>query len=170
MWNKLFASLPRISYLLIFFPVSLGLHLAGVNGTWLFITSALAILGTVTIIGKATEEYAIYAGPVWGGLMNATFGNVTELIIALLALKAGMYEIVRASITGSILGNLLLVLGAAMFYGGLKHQTQSFSRTSASANTGMLWLALTALVVPSIVTLAYRADPSLNLEAARVLS
>lgn len=157
-----FKSLPKLSVLLLLFPVVLWLHLAESGGPWpLFITCCLAILGTVTLIGKSTEEIALYTGPVIGGLMNATFGNVTELIIAFFALKAGLHEIVRSSITGSILGNLLLVLGAAMFYGGLKHSTQKFSQTGASINVGMLVLTLITLVVPSFIPLAHFADPTL---------
>ncbi|WP_171189348.1 calcium/proton exchanger [Alienimonas chondri] len=139
-------------------------HEAPSTATWLFIAAAMAILGTVTLIGKATEEVALYAGPLWGGLLNATFGNVTELIIALFALNAGLYEVVRASITGSILGNLLLVLGAAMVYGGTKYPTQRFNRTGAHANMGMLWVTLLILTVPALVHLAAvipDLDPSL---------
>jgi len=159
---RIIKSFPKLAILLVFFPVAIFMHITGMEGLSLFIVSALGILGTVTLIGKATEEIAIYTGPVWGGLLNATFGNVTELIIALIALKEGMHEIVRASITGSILGNLLLVLGASMFYGGLKYQTQKISRMGANVNVGMLWLVVIALIVPSLVTFAYNADPTLD--------
>lgn len=155
-------SLPRISLLVLLFPVLIFMHLAHFQGVAVFTVSSLAILGLVTLIGKATEEIAVYTGPMWGGLLNATFGNVTELIIALMALKEGLHEIVRSSITGSILGNLLLVLGAAMLYGGLKHPTQKFSRTGANVNLGMLWVTVIALMVPSFIVFAYKADPMLN--------
>jgi Ca2+:H+ antiporter len=160
---------PRLALLLVFVPVALVLQVLGVGGLWLFLASGLGILGTVTLIGKGTEEVAAHAGPVWGGLLNATFGNVTELIIALFALKAGLHEVVRASITGSILGNLLLVLGAAMFYGGLHHPVQRFSRTSAQVNVGMLYVALAALFVPSFAHMAWSADPGLDAASARRL-
>lgn len=138
----------------------------------LFVACCATILGTVTIIGKSTEEFALYTGPVWGGLLNATFGNVTELIIALFALKAGLFDIVRSSITGSILGNLLLILGAAMLYGGLKHQTQTFTRTGASVNIGMLILTIVTLVVPSFIPIINRLglDAQLNDEVAKTLT
>ncbi|GIW80640.1 MAG: calcium/proton exchanger [Gemmatales bacterium] len=159
--NQFLSTLPKMSVLLLFLPVAAFLQAAGNEGLPLFVVAGLGILGTVTLIGKATEEIAIYAGPLWGGLLNATFGNVTELIIALFALAKGpaMFPIVLGSIVGSILGNLLLVLGAAMVYGGIKYQVQKFSRTGAQVNIGMLWVVLSALVVPSLVHLAYHINP-----------
>jgi Ca2+:H+ antiporter len=151
-------TVPKLALLLALLPVAVALELNHVGGLPLFAVAGLAILGTVSLIGKGTEEAAIYVGPVWGGLLNATFGNVTELIIALFALRAGLFEVVRASITGSILGNLLLVLGGAMLYGGVKYQTQTFSRTGAQINVGMLWVTLFALVVPSLVHAALGAE------------
>lgn len=162
-------TVPRLAYLSLLAPVVFGMHLAGISGVWMFPACAIAILGTVVLIGKATEDYAVYAGPVWGGLLNATFGNVTELIIALFALNAGLHDLVRSSITGSMLGNLLLVLGGAMTYGGLHHPTQKFSRAGASANVGMMVLALVALLVPSFVELGWRFDPALDETNAHVL-
>ncbi|QDT35837.1 calcium/proton exchanger [Stratiformator vulcanicus] len=155
------ATIPKLSYLLIFLPVVIVLKIAHADPIAIFICSGIAILGTVTLIGKATEEIAVYAGPLWGGLLNATFGNITELIIAMFGLVAGptMYPVVLASITGSILGNLLLVLGAAMLYGGTKYQTQSFSRTGAHVNVGMLWVTLIMLSVPTVITLLPQVDP-----------
>lgn len=156
------AHLPKLSWLVLLFPVVLGMHLAHMKGVPVFIASAVGILGTVCIIGKATEQLSIYFGPVWGGLINATFANVTELIIAVTALQdPALHGVVRSSITGSILGNLLLVLGAAMFYGGLKYPTQTFSRTGASVNLGMLWVVVIALLVPTFVHLAHNTDPKL---------
>lgn len=163
-------SLPRLTYLFALAPVAFVLHAVGVGDVVVFAVCAGAILGAVTLIGKATEEYALYAGPVWGGLLNATFGNVTELIIALFALRAGLHELVRASIVGSILGNLLLVLGGAMAYGGIFHKTQKFSRAGASANVGMLVLALVTLMVPSFVNVGWRTDPSLDASRAEALT
>jgi len=162
-------TVPKLAYLSLIAPVVFGLHLAGIGGVWMFGLCATAILGTVVLIGKATEDYAVYAGPVWGGLLNATFGNVTELIIALFALNAGLHDLVRSSITGSILGNLLLVLGGAMAYGGAFHPTQKFSKAGASANVGMMVLALVALLVPSFVQLGWRFDPALDEAHADVL-
>ena len=155
-------TLPKLSLLLVFLPVAIGLQVSGTHGLPMFIVAALGILGTVTLIGKSTEEIAVYAGPLWGGLLNATFGNVTELIIALFALQKGLHAVVLSSITGSILGNLLLVLGAAMVYGGTKYSTQKFSRTGAQVNVGMLWIALLIIVVPTVMEIAAQLDPKLS--------
>ncbi len=155
-------SIPKLSWLIaIFTPITVYMHFNHISGVPLFVVSALAILGCVTLIGKGVEEVSIYVGPLWGGLINATFANITELIIALAALKQGLYDIVRSSITGSILGNLLLVLGAAMVYGGTKYPQQTFTRHGASVNVGMLLVTLIILAVPSMAHYAYTADPSL---------
>lgn len=163
MW-KFLSSLPKISILaLAVVPALIMQSMKVGQGAGLFVLSALGILGAVTLIGKATEEVALYSGPLWGGLLNATFGNVTELIIAITALqKVELHDVVRSSITGSILGNLLLVLGAAMVYGGLKYPVQKFTRTGASVNIGMLWVATICLLVPTFVHLVYAWDPKLN--------
>jgi len=115
-----------------------------------FILSALAIIPLAKFIGEATEELTVYTGPALGGFLNATFGNATELIIGIFALQAGLIEVVKASITGSILGNLLLVLGSAIFFGGMKRQKQTFNATAAKASGSTLLLAVTALVIPAI--------------------
>ena len=161
-------TLPKLALLLaVGLPAVIFLQVTDGPPAWLFAAAAVAILGTVTLIGKATEEVALYAGPLWGGLLNATFGNVTEMIIAVLALAKGpeLYDVVRASITGSILGNLLLVLGAAMVWGGTKFPTQKFSRTGAHANVGMLWVTILILSVPALVQIVGAVpelDPSLG--------
>jgi len=148
-WRTL--SFPK--YLLPLAPLVLALHWRHVGGPGLhFALAGGAILGLVVVIGSATEEVAMRLGAVWGGLLNATFGNVTELIIALIALRHGSYEVLRASLTGSILGNVLLLLGLAMIAGGLKNSSQRFSRTGAAASVQMLALALFALVIPSVTT------------------
>ncbi|MFH5802837.1 calcium:proton antiporter [Alienimonas sp. DA493] len=168
-------TLPKLAVLLaVGLPLVIVLQATHGSATWLFIAAALAILGTVTLIGKATEEVALYAGPLWGGLLNATFGNITELIIAVFALSEGpkLYPVVRASVTGSILGNLLLVLGAAMVYGGTKYTTQRFSRTGAHANVGMLWVTVLILSVPALVHLVAELpglDPTLVPAAAEAV-
>ena len=158
---KFIRTLPKMSLLLIFLPVAIVLQIMHIEGLPLFLVSGLGILGTVTLIGKGTEEIAVYTGPLWGGLLNATFGNVTELIIAMVALTKGpsMYPIVLGSIAGSILGNLLLVLGGAMLYGGMKFQVQRISKTGANVNIGMLWVVLITLVVPSLVQTGYHMNP-----------
>lgn len=115
-----------------------------------FVASAIAVLRLASWMGHATEEVSVHAGPRIGGFLNGTFGNAAELIIVIMALRAGLFDVVKASITGSILGNALLVFGAASFAGGLKHQTQSFNRNLAQFNSSLLFIALAALVVPAI--------------------
>ncbi len=122
----------------------------GTSPLVLFILSAMAIIPLAKYIGEATEELTIYTGPGIGGLLNATFGNATELIIGIFALQAGLIEVVKASITGSILGNLLLVLGMAIFFGGRKRENQKFNSTVAKASGSTLLLAVVALVIPAV--------------------
>ena len=134
-------------------PLALALDLAGAPATVVFATSALGIVPTAALMGRATEELAARSGPGIGGLLNVTFGNAPELIIALFALGKGLQEVVKASIVGSIVGNILLVLGAAMLAGGIGREKQRFSRTGASIQTSMLMLAAAALVMPAIFEL-----------------
>ncbi len=115
-----------------------------------FVCSAIAIIPLAGIMGKATEQLASRLGAGIGGLLNATFGNAAELIIALVALHKGLYDVVKASITGSIIGNILLVLGLAMVMGGAKRERQTFDRTAAAASSTLLLLAAIALVVPTL--------------------
>ena len=143
--------------LLIFLPVALLAHLAGINGIAIFATSALAIIPLAKLLGEATEVLADKSGPRIGGLLNATFGNAAELIITLSAIRAGQIQLVLASLTGSILGNLLLVLGFAMLFGGLKNGRQMFDRRDVDIDATMTILALIAMTVPSLFSL-YIAD------------
>lgn len=129
---------------------------AAVLASWLhwsagivFLTSALGIVPLAKHMGNATEAIALRVGPAVGGLLNATFGNATELIIALFALRAGLYGVVQASLTGSIIGNILFVLGASMFLGGIRFPTQRFNRTVAGTNASLLVLAVVGLLVPA---------------------
>ncbi len=131
----------------------MALDLAGAAAGLVFAASALGIVPTAALMGRATEELAARSGPGIGGLLNVTFGNAPELIIALFALREGLQEVVKASIVGSIIGNILLVLGAAMLFGGLRRDKQAFSRTTASIQTTMLLLAGAALVMPAIFEL-----------------
>jgi Ca2+:H+ antiporter len=141
-------------YLLVpLIPAAVALELAGAEATIVFAASALGIIPTAALMGRATEELAARSGPGIGGLLNVTFGNAPELIIALFALGQGLQEVVKASIVGSILGNILLVLGAAMLAGGIGRDKQTFSRTSASIQTSMLMLAAAALLMPAIFEL-----------------
>ncbi len=140
-----------LNWLLLLIPVSLALELLELPGLWIFLVSALAIIPLARLIGEATEELAHWVGPGAGGILNATLGNATELIIGLLALRAGLQEVVKASITGSIIGNILLVLGLAMLMGGWGRDRQTFSRTHAGASSAMLFLAVVALVMPAVL-------------------
>src|SRR4249920_3888287 len=134
-------------------PVAVALDLAGASAGLIFVAAALGIIPTAALMGRATEELAARSGPGIGGLLNVTFGNAPELIIALFALGQGLHEVVKASIVGSILGNILLVMGAAMLAGGLGRKKQTFSRTGASVQTSMLMLAAAALIMPAIFEL-----------------
>src|SRR5256885_937374 len=141
-------------YLLVpFIPIAVVLDLADGGPSLIFFASALGVIPTAALMGRATEELAARSGPGIGGLLNVTFGNAPELIIALFALGAGLHEVVKASLIGSILGNILLVLGAAMFYGGLRFDRQRFDRTAATVQSGMLLLAAVALAMPAIYEL-----------------
>lgn len=121
----------------------------GANPMLVFVLSALGLIPLADLIGEATEELVHYTGPSVGGLLNATLGNAAELIITIFAIREGLLELVRASITGSIIGNLLLVLGAAVLLGGIKNGIQTFDRRQASINATMLILAVIALAIPS---------------------
>ena len=146
--------------LLVFAPVALVLELfAPERHTTIFITAALSIVPLAGFIGEATEELAHRFGPGIGGFLNATFGNAAELIIGTLALRHGLFDLVKASITGSIIGNVLLVFGAAAFWGGLGVETQRFNRVAASAGTTMLLLSAIGLVVPAVFHQLVRRTP-----------
>src|SRR4051812_5210953 len=141
-------------YLLVpFIPIAVALDVAHASATLIFFASAAGVIPTAALMGRATEELAARSGPGIGGLLNVTFGNAPELIIALFALGAGLHEVVKASLIGSILGNILLVLGAAMFVGGLRFERQRFDRTAATVQSGMLLLAAVALAAPAMYEL-----------------
>ncbi|MBW4521113.1 MAG: calcium/proton exchanger [Scytolyngbya sp. HA4215-MV1] len=137
--------------LLIFIPISLAAEYLHWGSPIVFITSALAILPLAVWLSTATEEIAVVSGPSIGGLLNALFGNATELIIALVALKAGLVDIVKASITGTIISNLLLVMGLSMLLGGLRYKEQSFQPVVARVNGSTMTLAVIAVVLPAMV-------------------
>lgn len=135
--------------LLLFIPVSLAAHFLEWGELVVFITAGLAILPLAAWMGTATEEIAVVVGPSLGGLLNATFGNATELIIALVALNAGFVNVVKASITGSIISNLLLVMGLSMLLGGLRHKEQTFQPIVARVNASAMNLAVIAMLLPT---------------------
>jgi Ca2+:H+ antiporter len=136
-----------------FIALAVVLELAHASAGLIFAVAALGIVPTAALMGLATEELAARSGPGIGGLLNVTFGNAPELIIALFALGAGLHEVVKASIVGSIIGNILLVLGAAMVVGGLGRERQRFDATAANVQSLMLFLAAAALVGPAIFEL-----------------
>ncbi len=144
-----------VNALLVLAPVAIIGRFIGMSPTLLFILSALAVVPTAGILGHATEEIAARTGPRIGGLLNATLGNAAELIITLFAIRAGLMELVKASITGSIIGNLLLVMGLSVLVGGLKNGVQRFDRTHAGVNATQLLLAVFALVIPSLFFFAH---------------
>ena len=144
-----------VYFLGVFIPTAIALELAHADPLLIFGAAALGVIPTAAVMGEATEHLAAKTGPGIGGLLNVTFGNAPELIIAFFALREGLQEVVKASIVGSIIGNILLVLGAAMFVGGLKRDKQTFNRTAASAQSGMLLLALTALILPAVFQLVH---------------
>jgi Ca2+:H+ antiporter len=137
--------------LLIFIPISIAAHFLEWGETIVFITAGLAIVPLAAFMGMATEEIAVVLGPNLGGLLNATFGNATELILAFIALKNGLIDVVKATITGSIVGNLLLVMGFAMLLGGLRYKEQSFQPIAARLNASSMNLAVIAILLPTAV-------------------
>jgi len=130
------------------------LVIADLPPTFVFGLAALSILGLAWLIGQATERIGAITGPQVGGILNATFGNIAELIIAFFALQAGLIDVVKASLTGSIIGNLLLVLGLSVLVGGLKNGRQTFSREIAGSNAALLVLAAIGLFVPAVLALS----------------
>lgn len=136
--------------LLILVPVALVSHYVHGPPLLTFITAAIGIIPLSALMGRGTEELAARAGHRIGGLLNGTLGNAAELIITFFAIRAGLLELVKASITGSILGNLLLILGASLLVGGLRHGVQRFNRRQAGLDATMLILAVIALVIPSL--------------------
>jgi Ca2+:H+ antiporter len=141
---------PNLYWLLILVPVSLVADFVLHNELLTFLTAAGGILPLAGLIGKATEELAIHAGPRLGGLLNATFGNVAELIIAIFLILDDEVEVVKATLTGSILGNLLLVLGISFLAGGLRHREQGFNAQAAGVHANSLILAVIGLLMPAL--------------------
>jgi Ca2+:H+ antiporter len=139
-----------LKWLLVFVPITIGLELLRPEAhTYIFITACLSIVPLAGILGNATEQIAHRLGEGIGGLLNATFGNAAELIIAIAALQKGLYDVVKASLTGSIIGNILLVFGLSAFAGGLRYRSQKFNTTAAGAQAVLLTLAAVGLIVPA---------------------
>ena len=149
---------PKLEWLLVLVPVAIALELFHGPATAIFVLSGLAIIPLAGIIGHATEDLAARAGPQVGGLLNATFGNVTEMIIAFFLILQGQIAVVKASITGSIIGNVLVVLGLSFLVGGWRREEQVFSRASAGLHSASLVIAVVALLMPALFYLS--ADPT----------
>ena len=144
----------RLNLLIALAPACWALTALAPNSSWIFVTAALSLVPLAGLIGFGTEQLALRSGPAWGGFLNATFGNAAELIIGIVALNNRHVALVKASITGSIVGNLLLVLGLSFFVGGLGRRSQRFHRTAATNTASMLFLAVVALVMPAVFDLA----------------
>lgn len=158
-----------MNWLLIFVPVVLALeHFAPEKSLWIFVTAALAIIPLAGWLGRATEQVAERAGEGIGGLLNATFGNAAELIIGLAALRAGYYDVVKASIAGSIIGNILLVLGVSMLCGGIGRAQQTYGAAAARSQATMLTLAVVALILPAAYRLSATATQAPDLATISV--
>jgi Ca2+:H+ antiporter len=144
-------------WLLIFVPISLFCGIFTDSTTLTFVTSVIAIIPLAAIIGFATREIAIQTNPTWGGLINATFGNIIELIIAVLALSKGLVTVVQASLIGSIIGNILLLIGLSIFVGGIRFKEQKFNTISAGISSTMLIIAVAGLAIPTIYSVTTHA-------------
>jgi Ca2+:H+ antiporter len=155
-----------LNWLLLAFPFTLlGEYALGWDPVVIFALAAATLIPLASLIGEATEALAHYTGPRIGGLLNATLGNAAELIITIVAIRAGLLELVKASITGSILGNLLLVMGFAMVYGGVRNGTQKFSSSQAGRNAILLVLATLAMLIPSLFSESIGPETSVKVEA-----
>lgn len=141
-----------LKYLLIFIPISLIAKFINASGSLMFILACLCIVPLAGLIGKATEEISFYSGPKIGGFLNGTFGNATELIISFFALKQGLFDVVKSSIAGAVIGNMLLVVGASILAGGLKYKTQKFNVKVVEVSSTMLLFAVLGLCIPAIFT------------------
>jgi Ca2+:H+ antiporter len=136
--------------LFLFVPISIGLGVSGASPPLVFFAACLAVIPLAGLMGRGTEQLTRHLGPGLGGLISSSFGNAAELILAFIALREGHVDVVKASLTGSIIGNMLLVLGLAMLLGGWKHKELRFSRAAAESNSSMMFLAVVALVIPAI--------------------
>ena len=148
-----------LKYMLIFIPISFIAKFMNASGRVMFILSCLSIIPLAGLMGEGTEEISFYSGPKIGGFLNGTFGNATELIISFFALKQGLFDIVKSSIAGAVIGNVLLVVGASMLAGGLKFKTQKFNEKVSEVTSSMLLFAVLGLCIPALFT--HTVDPAL---------
>src|ERR687889_182502 len=158
-----------IYILLIFAPIAAGLEFAHADHMVLFAVSAIALIPLAKLIGDSTEHLATHYGPTAGSLLNVTFGNAAEIIIAVVAISAGLLDLVKASITGAIIGNILLILGLSVIMGGFRFKEQTFSRESIGIQASMLFLAIIGLAVPTILASTI-VSPSENQGQVQLLS
>ncbi len=154
--------------LLVLVPIAIALEVLDAGHTLIFLTSALALVPLAALLGRATEEVAVYTGPKVGALLNATLGNAAELIITIVAIREGLLELVKASISGSILGNILLVLGASILVGGLKNGRQRFDAHLAGISATMMTLAVVALLIPALFIAGPHGIPRSDREALSI--
>src|SRR4026209_176307 len=155
----------NLNWLFIFVPIAAALeHLRPQSHTWIFLPAGVAIIPIDSLIVEATEHIATRTGDAIGGLLNATFGNAPELIIAVVALKAGLFDMVRASLIGAILANLLLALGVAFLLGGLRYHNQEYNPGATRVYSSMMLIAVISLVVPSAFNRFFSPDETIRQE------
>ncbi len=148
-----------LKYMLIFVPISFIAKFMNASSSLMFVLACLSIIPLAGLMGEGTEEISFYSGPKIGGFLNGTFGNATELIISFFALKEGLFDVVKSSIAGSVIGNILLVLGASMLAGGLKYKTQGFNKKVVEVSSSMLLFSVLGLCIPALFT--HTVDPTL---------
>src|SRR5690242_17023261 len=156
--------------MLVMVPVAFVLHFLHPGPVVMFVVSSLAIIPLAAVLGESTEALSAHTGAAVGGLLNATFGNATELIISIFLLQAGHQEIVKASLSGSIIGNSLLVLGASALVGGIGREKQTFSRHTVQVNATMLLMCVIALLVPAVFDLSLYGELRAHTDAVEKLS
>lgn len=156
--------------LMLFIPISFYFALFTQDKLMIFITSSIALIPVARVIGHATKEIALQTNPTIGGLVNATFGNIMELIIAVFALSQGLVRIVQASLIGSIIGNILLLIGISIFFGGIKYKEQRFNKDSAGVSSTMLIIAVIGLALPSIYSMLNPSSPHVALISDAVVA
>ncbi len=160
----------KLNWLLVFIPVAIALRAFGANPTLVFAMSALALIPLASLTEDATEALASYLGTTWGGLLNASLGNAPEIIIGFFALRQGLVNVVKASLAGSIVNNLLFALGVSMFVGGLKHGTQRFNQAVAGMNGSLLLLTAAGLIIPAVFHFSSpRVTREISLEISVIL-
>jgi Ca2+:H+ antiporter len=158
-----------IYFLLVFVPIALAFELAHADHLVLFVIAAIALIPLAKLIGDSTEHLSTHYGPTTGSLLNVTFGNAAEIIIAIVAISAGLLDLVKASITGAILGNILLIFGLSLVAGGIRYKEQHFSRENVGFQSSMLFIAVIGLAVPTIIATTALAGPG-NQENLQLLS